>query len=160
MMGAWATGRSAVALALQDTLSNLFAGVRILTSRKVQPGDFIQLDNGMEGYVEDTNWRNTLLRQLPNNLLVTNYHLLEHEVKGGVPEHEPTVRYNTFGDSSICFNVGLRAADVSAQALITHEFIKRLHSRYQREGIDNSSPTETVVRQEPEPLALLRVHPD
>ncbi|MCW2932484.1 MAG: mechanosensitive ion channel protein, partial [Actinomycetia bacterium] len=201
LLTALGVGGLAVALALQDTLSNLFAGVHILTSRKVQPGDFIRLDNGMEGYVEDTNWRNTIIRQLPNNILVvpnatvassivTNYHLPEHElsvtipcgvsyesdlehveqvtievgqevmheVKGGVPEHEPTVRYNTFGNSSIYFNVGLRAADVSAQALISHEFIKRLHFRYQREGIANSSPSETVVHrnsEEPEPLALL-----
>ena len=188
LLTALGVGGLAVALALQDTLSNLFAGVHILTSRKVQPGDFIQLDNGMQGYVQDTNWRNTIIRQLPNNILVvpnatvassivTNYHLPEHEisvtvpcsvsygsdldrvelvtievgrevmqeVKGAVPEYEPTVRYNTFDGSGINFNVGLRAADISAQALIIHEFIKRLHARYQKEGIDNSSPAETVV---------------
>jgi small-conductance mechanosensitive channel len=188
LLGALGVGGLAVALALQDTLSNLFAGIHILASRKVQPGDFIQLDNGMQGYIEDTNWRNTIIRQLPNNILVvpnatvassivTNYHLPEHEisvtvscsvsynsdlgyveqvtievgqevmqeVKGAVPEFEPTVRYTTFGDSGISFHVGLRAADVSAQALITHEFIKRLHARFQREGIANSSPSETTV---------------
>ena len=188
LLTALGVGGLAVALALQDTLSNLFAGVHILASRKVQPGDFIQLDNGMQGYVVDTNWRSTIIRQLPNNILVvpnatvassivTNYHLPEHEisvtvpcrvsyesdldrveqvtievgqevmqeVKGAVPEHEPTVRYTTFGDSGISFNVGLRAADISAQALIIHEFIKRLHSRYQKEGISNSSPAETIV---------------
>jgi small-conductance mechanosensitive channel len=188
LLTALGVGGLAVALALQDTLSNLFAGVHILASRKVQPGDFIQLDNGMQGYVVDTNWRSTIIRQLPNNILVvpnstvasaivTNYHLPEHEisvsvacgvsyesdlehvervtievgqevmreVKGAVPEHEPTVRYNTFGDSGISFNVGLRATDISAQALIIHEFIKRLHSRYRKEGISNSSPSETIV---------------
>jgi len=188
LLTALGVGGLAVALALQDTLSNLFAGVHILASRKVQPGDFIQLDNGMQGYVVDTNWRSTIIRQLPNNLLVvpnstvasaivTNYHLPEHEisvsvacsvsyesdlehvervtievgqevmqeVKGAIPEYEPTVRYNTFGDSCISFNVGLRATDISAQALIIHEFIKRLHSRYQKEGISNSSPAETIV---------------
>jgi small-conductance mechanosensitive channel len=188
LLTALGVGGLAVALALQDTLSNLFAGVHILASRKVQPGDFIQLDNGMQGYVEDTNWRNTIIRQLPNNILVvpnatvassivTNYHLPEHEisvtvpcgvsyqsdlehvervtievgqevmqeVEGAVPEHGPTVRYNAFGGSGISFNVGLRAADISAQGLIIHEFIKRLHSRYQKEGIDNSSPTEAIV---------------
>jgi small-conductance mechanosensitive channel len=193
LLTALGVGGLAVALALQDTLSNLFAGVHILTSRKVQPGDFIQLDNGMQGYVEDTNWRNTIIRQLPNNILVvpnatvassivTNYHLPEHEtsvtvpcsvsydsdldrvelvtievgqevmqeVKGAVPGYEPTVRFNTFGGSGISFNVGLRAAEISAQALITHEFIKRLHARYQKEGIDNSSPTETIVYTRPE----------
>jgi small-conductance mechanosensitive channel len=199
LLTALGVGGLAVALALQDTLSNLFAGIHILASRKVQPGDFIQLDNGMQGYVVDTNWRNTVIRQLPNNILVvpnatvassiiTNYHLpelelsvtvpctvshgsdLEHvervtievgqevmqEVKGAIPEHEPTVRYNTFGTSGISFNVGLRAADISAQALIIHEFIKRLHSRYQKEGIDNASPTETVVYMSPEPITVPR----
>ena len=147
LLTALGVGGLAVALALQDTLSNLFAGVHILASRKVQPGDFIQLDNGMQGYVVDTNWRSTIIRQLPNNILVvpnatvasaivTNYHL---------PEHEPTVRYNTVAGSGISFNVGLRAADISAQALIIHEFIKRLQSRYQKEGISNSSPAETIV---------------
>ena len=188
LLTALGVGGLAVALALQDTLSNLFAGVHILASHKVQPGDFVQLDNGMQGYVQDTNWRNTIIRQLPNNILVvpnatvassivTNYHLPEHEmavtvpcsvsydsdleyvelvtvevgqevmqeVNGAVSEYEPTVRHNTFGSSGISFNVGLRAADVSAQALITHEFIKRLHARYQKEGIVNSSPAEAVV---------------
>jgi small-conductance mechanosensitive channel len=188
LLTALGVGGLAVALALQDTLSNLFAGVHILASRKIQPGDFVQLDNGMQGYVHDTNWRNTIIRQLPNNILVvpnatvassivTNYHLPEHEmsvtvpcgvsynsdleyvervtievgqevmreVEGAVSAHEPTVRYTTFGDNTISFNVGLRAADVSAQALIIHEFIKRLQARYQKEGIDNSPPAETVV---------------
>jgi small-conductance mechanosensitive channel len=189
LLTALGVGGLAVALALQDTLSNLFAGVHILASRKVQPGDFIQLDNGMEGYVVDTNWRNTVMRQLPNNILVvpnatvassivTNYHLperelsvtvkvgvsydsdLEHvervtlevgqevmrEVQGAVPAHEPTIRYTAFGGSSVNFNVGLRAAEVTTQALVTHEFIKRLHRRYQGEGIDFQSPAEAIVR--------------
>jgi small-conductance mechanosensitive channel len=193
LLTALGVGGLAVALALQDTLSNLFAGLHILASRKVLPGDFVQLDNGKQGYVVDTNWRSTTIRQLPNNILVvpnatvassivTNYHLPEHEisvtvpcsvsyesdldhvervtievaqevmqeVNGAVPEHEPTVRYDTFRDSAISFNVGLRAADVSSQALIIHEFIKRLHARYQKEGIENSSPAGTLVYMRPE----------
>lgn len=63
-------GGLAVALALQDTLANLFAGIHILASRKVQPGDFIRLDSGEEGYVVDINWRNTTIRQLPNNMVM------------------------------------------------------------------------------------------
>jgi hypothetical protein len=39
----------------------------------------------------------------------------------------------------------LRAADISAQALIIHEFIKRLHARYQKEGISTASPMEAIV---------------
>jgi len=188
LLTALGVGGLAVALALQDTLSNLFAGVHILASRKVQPGDFIQLDNGMEGYVVDTNWRNTIIRQLPNNVLVvpnatvassivTNFHLperelsvtvpvgvsydsdLEHveqvtlevgqevmrEVEGAIPAHEPVIRYTGFSGSSVNFNVILRAAEVTTRAVVTHEFIKRLHRRFQKEGIEFQSPTEAVV---------------
>jgi small-conductance mechanosensitive channel len=78
------------------------------------------------------------------------------EVNGAIPEHGPTVRYNAFGGSGISFNVGLRAADISAQALITHEFIKRLHARYQKEGISNTSPAETIVHTSSEEPAAAR----
>jgi small-conductance mechanosensitive channel len=63
-------GGFAVALAFQDTLSNLFSGLHILASRLVKPGDFIQLDTGEEGYVEDVTWRNTTIRTLPSNMVV------------------------------------------------------------------------------------------
>lgn len=188
LLTALGVGGLAVALALQDTLTNLFAGVHILASRKVQPGDFIQLDGGAQGYVVDTNWRNTVIRQLPDNLVIvpnavlaasvlTNYHRparemavlvqvgvsydsdLEHvervtcqvgrevmrEVDGAVPDHQPFIRYHTFGESSIDFSVILRAGEVTAQYLIVHEFIKRLHRCYQAEGIDIPFPIRTVL---------------
>jgi small-conductance mechanosensitive channel len=67
------------------------------------------------------------------------------------------VRYNTFGATGIDFNVILRASDFSSKALVTHEFIKRLHVRFQREGIDTSSPTETIVRMSPAALTAADV---
>ena len=60
----------AVALALQDTLSNLFAGLNILMTRKIRPGDFVRLDSGEEGEVCDITWRNTTIRALENNLVI------------------------------------------------------------------------------------------
>jgi small-conductance mechanosensitive channel len=70
MLTAMGVGGLAVALALQDTLSNLFAGIQILASKKVKPGDYIQLDSGQEGYVSDVTWRNTTIRALPNNHII------------------------------------------------------------------------------------------
>lgn len=81
-------GGLAVALALQDTLSNLFAGLQIIISRQVKPGDYVKLATGEDGYVEDITWRNTTIRELSNNLIiipnaklaqaiVKNYHLPE-----------------------------------------------------------------------------------
>jgi small-conductance mechanosensitive channel len=72
------------------------------------------------------------------------------EVEGAVPAHEPTVRFHTFGDSSVNFNVGLRTSEVTAQYLVVHEFIKRLHSRYRKEGIDIPTPVQTIVYPSPQ----------
>jgi small-conductance mechanosensitive channel len=63
-------GGLAVALALQDTLANLFSGVHILASKTVEPGDFVQLSTGQEGHVVDINWRKTTIRTLSDNLVI------------------------------------------------------------------------------------------
>lgn len=81
-------GGLAVALALQDTLANLFAGIHILVEKSIRVGDFIRLETGQEGYVEDITWRTSRIRMLPNNMvvipnsklsqsIVTNYYLPE-----------------------------------------------------------------------------------
>ena len=66
------------------------------------------------------------------------------EVEGGVKEFEPFIRYHTFSDFSINFTVILRAKEYVSKYLITHEFIKRLHRRYQQEGIKIPFPIRTV----------------
>lgn len=66
------------------------------------------------------------------------------EVPGGVAEFEPSVRYNNFADSGINFSVILRAKEVVDQHLITHEFIKRLHERYGKEGIVIPYPIRAI----------------
>lgn len=63
-------GSLAVALALQDTLSNFFSGVTILVGKPVRPGDFIRVDPSYEGFVESIGWRTTQVRTLSNNLVV------------------------------------------------------------------------------------------
>ncbi len=63
-------GGLAVALALQDTLSNLFAGFYVSISGLVRIGDYIRLDAGQEGFVTDINWRCTTMRSQGNSLVV------------------------------------------------------------------------------------------
>ena len=70
LITALGVGGLAVALALQDTLANLFAGIHILMEKAVRVGDFIKLETGQEGYVEDITWRTTRIRMLPNNMVV------------------------------------------------------------------------------------------
>lgn len=180
-------GGLAVALALQDTLSNLFAGFHIIISRQIKIGDYVKLESGEEGYVTDINWRTTKVRMLPNNVvlvpndklakaIVVNYYLPDKEmavlinlgvhydsdlkkveritcevakeamkqVQGGVPEFDPFIRYHTFGDFSINFTVILRAKEFVDQYLIKHEFVKRLHERYAKEGIIIPYPIRAI----------------
>ncbi|WP_372411724.1 mechanosensitive ion channel family protein [Streptomyces luteireticuli] len=191
LLTALGVGGLAIALALKDTLANLFAGVHILVSKTVQPGDYIRLSSGEEGYVVDINWRNTVVEQLSNNLVIipnaklagtnmTNFNRpeqklsvtvqvgvaydsdLEHvervtievaedvmqHVGGADPEHEPAVRFHTFGDSRIGFSVILGVGEFSDKYRIKHEFIKRLHQRYGTEGIRIPVPARTVALQQ------------
>lgn len=179
LLTALGVGGLAVALALQDTLSNLFSGINILLSKQIKMGDFIKLSTGEEGTVVDMNWRNTTIKHPSDNMVVvpnqkiatsiiTNFALpyaecsivipvnvsydsdLEHVEKvtsgvakeiqmdtaGAVSNFEPFVRYGSFGECSITFNVILRIKTVADQHLIKHEFIKRLHVRYRQEGIE------------------------
>ena len=63
-------GGLAVALAIQPTLANLFAGTYVMTEGIIKPGDYIQFDGGTAGYVVEVSWRSTRLRTWANNLVV------------------------------------------------------------------------------------------
>lgn len=72
-------GSLAVALALQPTLENFFAGVQVISDRQIMEGQFIRLESGEEGFVQKINMRTTWLRTpqgnmivFPNKLLVTS----------------------------------------------------------------------------------------
>jgi len=180
-------GGLAVGLALQGTLSNLFAGIQIISTKPIRVGDFIRLESGEEGFVTEIGWRATHIRMLPNNVVIipnskladsvlVNYNLPDREmavlvqvgvsyasdlahvervtievakdvqqsVPGGVRDFVPFIRYHTFGDSSINFSVILRGKEFVDQHLIKHEFIKRLHARYNQEGIVIPWPIRTL----------------
>ena len=91
ILTALGVGGLAVALALQDTLANLFAGLYLTVAKHIRIGNYIKLSSGEEGYLVDIDWRASRLRQLSNNTvlvpnaklsqsIVTNYHLPEHEM--------------------------------------------------------------------------------
>ncbi len=187
LLTALGVGGLAIALALQDTLSNLFSGINILLSKQIKMGDFVKLSSGEEGHVVDMNWRNTTIKKTTENMvivpnqkiassIITNYAQpfaecsivipigvgyesdLEHvekvtiavaketlqEIAGGVESFEPFIRYSSFADFSINFNVMLRVKTVTDQHLVRHEFLKRLHIRYRQEGITIPFPIRTV----------------
>jgi small-conductance mechanosensitive channel len=96
LLTALGVGGLAVALALQDTLANLFAGIHILMEKSIRIGDFVKLETGQEGYIEDITWRTTRVRMLPNNTviipnstlaksIVINYYLPEKRMSLLIP---------------------------------------------------------------------------
>lgn len=103
ILTALGVGGLAVALALQDTLSNLFSGFYVAVARQVRLGDYIKLNTGEEGYVTDIGWRSTTIKALSNNFIlvpnaklaqavVTNFHLPEKRMGVSV---QVTVGYGT-----------------------------------------------------------------
>lgn len=70
LITALGVGGLATALALQDTLANLFSGINILLSRQIKMGDFVKLSTGEEGHVVDMNWRNTTIKTPTENMAV------------------------------------------------------------------------------------------
>ena len=178
LLTALGVGGLAFALALQDTLSNLFSGINILVSKQIKMGDFVKLSTGEEGHVVDMNWRNTTIKSPTENMVVVPNQKIASSIvinyaqpfaecsiaipigvsyesdldqvekvtaavakeilqgtEGGVNSFEPLIRYVSFSESSISFNVILRVKTVTDQSLIRHEFIKSIHARYQQEGI-------------------------
>jgi small-conductance mechanosensitive channel len=69
---------------------------------------------------------------------------VHREIPGCVREYEPKIRYKTFGDSSINFIVILRVSEFEEKFIIQHEFVKRLHRRFNSEGIVIPFPIRTV----------------
>ncbi|HET7343568.1 MAG TPA: mechanosensitive ion channel family protein [Methylomirabilota bacterium] len=70
LLTALGVGGLAVALALQDTLSNLFAGVHLLADRPIRVGDYVKIADTIEGHVVDVGWRSTRVRMLQNNVVI------------------------------------------------------------------------------------------
>jgi len=81
MLTALGVGGLAVALALQDTLSNLIAGVHVILENSIKVGDYIKLNTGEEGTVVDIGWRTALVKdQFSNTVIIPNSKLAQSNV--------------------------------------------------------------------------------
>ena len=188
ILTALGVGGMAVALGLQETLANIFAGLHLILSKQLRLGDFIKLSSGEEGRVTDIAWRFTTIQSTTNNDIVvpnqkiasailTNYNMPQKEVAVSIPvgvsydsdldqvetvtlavarevmeqidpgnTFTPSVRFHTFGDSSIKFNVSLQTHEFLNQYRLKHEFIKALTKRYREEHIIMPYPIHTILQ--------------
>jgi small-conductance mechanosensitive channel len=128
ILTALGVGGLAVALALKDTLANLFSGIQIVASNQIRPGDYIRIDDDLQGFVEDINWRNTTIREIRNNLIVIpNEKLAQSSFKNfALPVLELTVSVEIGVEYGSDLDLVERetlaaAADVSAALEITSD---------------------------------------
>ena len=110
-------GGIAVALALQDTLSNLFAGFYVSISGLVRIGDYIKLNTGEEGYITDINWRCTTMRGYTNNLVVIPNNKLGQAIFTNYYLPEPRMMM------SVTFGVGYESDIDRVEAILLDEAI-------------------------------------
>ncbi len=83
-------GGIAVALAMQDILSNLFAGIYIVAEKPVRVGNIVKLESGQEGTVMDIGWRTTRIRMPPNHtVIVPNSKLIQSVLTLQDPQPAP-----------------------------------------------------------------------
>jgi small-conductance mechanosensitive channel len=91
ILAALGVGGLAVALALQDPLSNLFSGLFVTLAGQLRIGDYVRMDFGVEGTITDFNWHSTRITApsgdpiiVPNSRIaravVTNFSLPSREV--------------------------------------------------------------------------------
>lgn len=69
------------------------------------------------------------------------------EVSPQLMKNEPFMRFHTFGDFSINFTVFLRVNEFFDLRIAKHKFIKKLHKRYQKEGIKIPFPVTELYTQ-------------
>ncbi|NBX92727.1 MAG: mechanosensitive ion channel family protein [Proteobacteria bacterium] len=98
ILGALGVGGLAVALALKDTLENLFAGIYLIWDRTIRVGDYVKLENGTEGEVDDIDWRSTRIRTNANSsVIVPNSKVAQSAITNYcLPEKRVTTTLNIF----------------------------------------------------------------
>ncbi len=84
-------GSLAIALALQETVKNIFSGLFLIADKPLEVGDYVKLQSGQEGRLFELGWRSSKFRMLtsevvvvPNSQLVdsivTNYRAYDGDV--------------------------------------------------------------------------------
>jgi len=63
-------GGLAVALALQPLLGNVFASSYMLSDSSIRIGDWVAIEGGPTGVVDDIGWRATRIRSFDNNVVI------------------------------------------------------------------------------------------
>lgn len=89
LLGGLGISGLAVALALQPTLSNFFAGAYVLSEGMISVGDYIELQGGPAGYVVNVGWRSTKIRTWLNNYVMIPNSVMSDSVITNYSDPDP-----------------------------------------------------------------------
>jgi small-conductance mechanosensitive channel len=123
----------AVALAIQPTLANLFAGTYVMTEGVIANGDYIQLEGGLRGYVVEVGWRSTRIRDWRNNIVVVPNAKFAETIITNYQQPIPNVNvYLECGTSydSDLYRVEEICNEVMDEVIETHPMAVKEYGRY------------------------------
>ena len=121
ILAALGVGGLALALALQDTLSNLFAGVHLLADKPIRVGDYVKIAETVEGHVVDIGWRSTRVRMLQNMVVVVPNKKVAESVITNYDMPEPRMAL------SIRVSVGYKSDPDRVERALVDEATKAAH---------------------------------
>ena len=114
-------GGLAVALALQPTLANLFAGTYVMTEGVISPGDYIELEGGTTGYVVEVGWRSTRIRTWRNNLVVVPNNRFAETIITNYQQPAPMV--NVWLQCGVSYDSDLQRVEDVCQEEVMNEIL-------------------------------------
>ena len=128
-------GGMAVALALQETLANIFAGLHLILSKQLRIGDYIRLGTGEEGRVTDITWRFTTIIPLgaSSTIVIPNKTIAGANISNF---SLPTQNINVSVPVGVAYD-----SDLATVERVTIETAKEVLAR-----VDNNPNAEPLVR--------------
>ena len=113
----------AVALGAQDLFKNLISGILILLEKRFKNGDWIKVDNIVEGTVERIGFRSTLVRRFDSSpIMVPNFNFAENAV----------TNFSNMRNRRIYWTIGL-------EYRTTHEQLKNVRDKIEDYITSNNS---------------------
>ena len=128
-------GGMAVALALQETLANIFSGLHLILSKQLRIGEYIKLGSGEEGRVTDITWRFTTIIPLgaSSTIVIPNKTIAGANISNF---SLPTQNINVSVPVGVAYD-----SDLATVERVTIETAKEVLAR-----VDNNPNAEPLVR--------------
>lgn len=129
------------ALSLRNVAPNVFAGFQLNSTRQIKVGDYVKLETGEEGYVQDMGWSTTRIKGLGESFtIIPNTRLLQNTVINyGRPLRRANQPFRFFSRSHLTELTGLKASNLRELLEIlktapdsivyyhTHHFLEHYH---------------------------------